>query len=191
MICMPIRKERVVGGNPWGAQRSITQQSNAGSSTRKLENQFDALIQQFRAPLVAFLCRLLDDQRRAEDVAVETFVRLYHHAVRGGADRDFAVALYRVAIAVAAQRDVAQPEHFERSAALLLGTRSNVQAIVQHCMVGLPESERLALLLHKYQNLTCAQIGSVLSLNEMEVRALLFRAYKTVQERLSESNGGG
>jgi RNA polymerase sigma-70 factor, ECF subfamily len=187
---MPMRKENAIRDNRGGARRSTVHQWNADACAWKFENEFEVLIEQFRRPLVAFLYRLLDDQRRAEDIAVETFVRLYRRAVAGVADGEFAVMLYRVAIDAAAQRHSAQSEHVERSPASLAGTRRDVQGTVVRCIAGLQEIERLAVLLHKYQNLSYAQIASVLSLNETEVKALLFRAYKTVQQRLSARNAG-
>jgi RNA polymerase sigma-70 factor, ECF subfamily len=189
-MCTPIRKESAVRDNRWDTRPSPVQQSNAESRARKFENEFEVLVEQFRRPLLAFLCRLLDDQRRAEDVAVETFVRLYRRAVRGEADGKFEVTLYRVAIDTAAEPKSAQSERVECPPSPLAGTRSEVQAAVQRCIAGLDEIDRLAVLLHKYQNLSYAQIGSVLSLNETEVKALLFRAYKTVQHRLSARNSG-
>lgn len=182
MTCRPIRKECPVRDSRWATQGSSIEQANAESCARRFENEFEVLVEQFRRPLVAFLCRLLDDQRQAEDIAVETFVNLYGRAVRGVSDDEFAVTLYRVAIDAAA--------HVGCSPARLAGTESNMRDAVQLCIGRLPKTDRLAILLHKYQNLSYAQIGSVLSLNETEVKALLFRTYKTLQQRLSVRNAG-
>ena len=58
-------------------------------------------------------------------------------------------------------------------------------AIKQHEME-LPERQRLAVLMHKYQEMDYRQIGEVLKLSESATKSLLFRAYQTLRERLKE-----
>jgi RNA polymerase sigma-70 factor (ECF subfamily) len=58
-------------------------------------------------------------------------------------------------------------------------------AIRQHVMA-LPERQRTAVLMHKYQGMDYNQIGEVLKLSESATKSLLFRAYQTLRERLKE-----
>ena len=58
-------------------------------------------------------------------------------------------------------------------------------AIRKHVMA-LPERQRTAVLMHKYQDLDYKQIGAVLKLSESATKSLLFRAYQTLRERLKE-----
>jgi RNA polymerase sigma-70 factor (ECF subfamily) len=58
-------------------------------------------------------------------------------------------------------------------------------AIRKHVMA-LPERQRTAVLMHKYQGLDYRQIGEVLKLSESATKSLLFRAYQTLRERLKE-----
>jgi len=48
---------------------------------------------------------------------------------------------------------------------------------------GLPERQRTAVLMHKYQDLDYKEIGAVLKLSESATKSLLFRAYQTLRER--------
>jgi len=52
--------------------------------------------------------------------------------------------------------------------------------------MALPERQRMAVLMHKYQEMDYKQIGSVLKLSESATKSLLFRAYQTLRERLKE-----
>lgn len=153
------------------------------------EARFDALVEKFRRPLLGFLFRLVHDPRLAEQLAEETFLRVYRSRSRYAADPKFAIVLYRVGVEMAAQqmRGTAA-EHVENSSAqssseILTGER---QAAICRSVGALPERERLAVLLHKYQGLDYAQIAAVLSLDESEAKALLLRAYATLREKLSE-----
>lgn len=50
----------------------------------------------------------------------------------------------------------------------------------------LPERQRLAVVMHKYQGLDYRQIAQVLKLSEPATKSLLFRAYETLRESLKE-----
>ena len=60
-----------------------------------------------------------------------------------------------------------------------------MRAIRQH-VLALPERQRTAVLMHKYQGMDYKQIGEVLKLSESATKSLLFRAYQTLRERLKE-----
>jgi len=58
-----------------------------------------------------------------------------------------------------------------------------MKAIRDHVMA-LPERQRMAVLMHKYQGMDYRQIGEVLKLSESATKSLLFRAYQTLREKL-------
>jgi RNA polymerase sigma-70 factor (ECF subfamily) len=49
----------------------------------------------------------------------------------------------------------------------------------------LPEKQRAAVLMHKYEDMEYCQIAKVLDCSESAVKSLLFRAYETLRARLS------
>jgi RNA polymerase sigma-70 factor, ECF subfamily len=61
--------------------------------------------------------------------------------------------------------------------------QERLNAIRQHVME-LPERQRVAVLMHKYEGLDYRQIGDVLKLSESATKSLLFRAYQTLREKL-------
>jgi RNA polymerase sigma-70 factor (ECF subfamily) len=60
----------------------------------------------------------------------------------------------------------------------LAAIRSQVQA--------LPERQRLAVMMHKYQGMDYRQIAEVLHLSESATKSLLFRAYESLREKLKD-----
>jgi RNA polymerase sigma-70 factor (ECF subfamily) len=50
----------------------------------------------------------------------------------------------------------------------------------------LPERQRLAVMMHKYQEMDYRQISEVLHLSESATKSLLFRAYETLRESLKK-----
>jgi len=49
----------------------------------------------------------------------------------------------------------------------------------------LPEKQRAAVLMHKYEEMEYAQIAQVLECSESAVKSLVFRAYETLRARLA------
>jgi RNA polymerase sigma-70 factor (ECF subfamily) len=60
-----------------------------------------------------------------------------------------------------------------------------MNAIRKHVMA-LPERQRSAVLMHKYQEMDYKEIGEVLKLSESATKSLLFRAYQTLRENLKD-----
>jgi RNA polymerase sigma-70 factor (ECF subfamily) len=50
--------------------------------------------------------------------------------------------------------------------------------------MALPEKQRVAVLMHKYDAMDYREIAAVLKLSESATKSLLFRAYETLRERL-------
>ena len=50
----------------------------------------------------------------------------------------------------------------------------------------LPERQRMAVIMHKYQQMDYRQIADVLKLSESATKSLLFRAYETLRGQLAE-----
>jgi RNA polymerase sigma-70 factor (ECF subfamily) len=64
--------------------------------------------------------------------------------------------------------------------------RRERMAAIRARVMALPERQRMAVLMHKYQAMDYKQIGEVLKLSESATKSLLFRAYETLREQLKE-----
>ena len=63
--------------------------------------------------------------------------------------------------------------------------RERLNAIRQK-VEALPERQKMAVLMHKYQQMDYRQIAEVLKLSESATKSLLFRAYETLRTQLKE-----
>jgi len=59
-------------------------------------------------------------------------------------------------------------------------------AAIRQRVQGLPERQRIAVVMHKYQQMDYREIADVLKLSESATKSLLFRAYETLREQLKE-----
>jgi RNA polymerase sigma-70 factor (ECF subfamily) len=169
---------------------------------------FDFLIQKYRRPIVNFMYRMVHNQAIAEELAQEVFLRVYRSRQTYRAEARFSTWLYRIATNLGV--NYARDTRHERAASTIyldqadsdtgltpdvadatisaedsmLG-RERMSAIRQHVMA-LPERQRMAVLMHKYEGMDYKQIGDVLKLSESATKSLLFRAYQTLREKLKE-----
>jgi RNA polymerase sigma-70 factor (ECF subfamily) len=172
------------------------------------QSAFDFLVQKYRRPLVSFMYRMARNTAAAEDLAQEVFLRVYRSRQSYEASAKFTTWLYRIATNLAVNH--ARDTKHERAASTIYldspdeetGTTPDVAddepnveqnllrkermaAIKQHVMA-LPERQRMAVLMHKYQGMDYKQIGDVLKLSESATKSLLFRAYQTLRDKLKE-----
>jgi RNA polymerase sigma-70 factor (ECF subfamily) len=167
---------------------------------------FDYLIQKYRKPIIHFMYRMVRNQAVAEELAQEVFLRVYRSRETYRAEARFSTWLYRIATNLGV--NYARDNRHERTASTIYldetdsetGTTPDVadpgigaeasllrderlKAIREHVM-SLPERQRVAVLMHKYEGMDYRQIGEVLKLSESATKSLLFRAYQTLREKL-------
>jgi len=57
--------------------------------------------------------------------------------------------------------------------------------MIRHAIEKLPEKQRAAVLLHKYEELDYAEIAKILKCSESALKSLLFRAYESLRVELA------
>ena len=172
------------------------------------DSGFSILIEKYRKQIVHFMFRMSRNQAVAEELAQEVFLRVYRSRQTYRAEAKFSTWLYRIATNLGVNH--ARDTKYERTAQNVYldqpdpetgaspdvadGTPSveqelvreeRMKAIRQHVMA-LPERQRTAVLMHKYQDMDYKEIGEVLKLSESATKSLLFRAYQTLRENLKD-----
>jgi RNA polymerase sigma-70 factor (ECF subfamily) len=56
---------------------------------------------------------------------------------------------------------------------------------IRRAVAALPEKQRAAVLMHKYEEMEYTQIAKVLGCSDSAVKSLLFRAYEALRARLA------
>jgi len=174
------------------------------------EQSFALLLQRYRSPLVNFLYRMVRNREQAEDLAQEVFIRVYRARADYVPSAKFTTWLFRIAtnLALNSLRDTRHQrmeisldapvtadaedgdermldvadKHPDIEQHLVEETR---KAMIKHAIDKLPEKQRAAVLLHKYQELDYGEIAKILSCSESALKSLLFRAYETLRVELA------
>jgi RNA polymerase sigma-70 factor (ECF subfamily) len=170
------------------------------------ESGFNYLVEKYHRAMINFLFRMVHNQAIAEELAQEVFLRVYRSRESYRAEAKFTTWLYRIATNLAVNH--ARDTRHERAAQTLYldapdqetGTTPDVaddeptveqrllrderMAAIRTHVMALPERQRMAVLMHKYQGMDYRQIGEVLKLSESATKSLLFRAYQTLRDKL-------
>lgn len=169
---------------------------------------FEYLMNKYRRPIVHFMFRMVHNQAVAEEMAQEVFLRVYRSRETYRAEARFSTWLYRIAtnLAVNHARDTKnerlapkvmldEPDPETGSLHDVADSTPTVEAnllrqerlqAIKQQVLALPERQRMAVLMHKYQEMDYKAIGAVLKLSESATKSLLFRAYQTLRERLKD-----
>ena len=176
------------------------------------ESAFAYLVQKYRRPMVGFMYRMCHNPSTAEELAQEVFLRVYRSRETYEPSAKFTTWLYRIAtnLAVNHARDT-RHERAENTVRLdepdqetgatpdladdSLSAEEQILkrerlAAIRSVVNALPERQRVAVIMHKYQQMDYRQIAGVLKLSESATKSLLFRAYETLREQLKQFVSG-
>lgn len=169
------------------------------------ESSFDLLLQKYRSPLVNFLYRMVRDTATAEDLAQEVFLRVYRARKQYSPSAKFTTWLFRIATNLALnsvrdnrhhQLDVSldAPAEEDQAPTELPAREMRIDEFmverdrsefIRKTIAALPEKQRVAVLLHKYEEMDYGEIAKILDCSESALKSLLFRAYENLRVQLA------
>lgn len=174
------------------------------------ETSFALLLEKHRNSVIHFLYRMVQNQAIAEELAQEVFLRVYRSRETYEPTAKFTTWLFRITTHLALNhvRDRRNDklndsidEKIEDGAPRQLSAReANVEerllrdarlGEVRKAIEELPDKQRGAVLMHKYQEMEYSQIAAVLGCSESAVKSLLFRAYESLRTSLRQFSPGG
>lgn len=171
---------------------------------------FDKLVERNTPNVCGLVYRFLGDQSQVDDITQEAFLRVLRNAHRYKPEAKFSTWLYRIVAnlcfnVIRARKtarqtslnsmgseggaldlpDERQPGPDE---GLVGGERSKRVAAA---VAKLPENQRLAIILNKYEDKNYAEIAEILDTTTTAVKSLLSRARTTLREQLEGFFGKG
>lgn len=171
------------------------------------EAAFAELVTSYQERLINVLRHLLRGADVAEDVAQEVFLRIYK--ARNGYEptAKFSTWLFKIANNLASNRrrssgrkkevnraqggssaEQSTDERLLADRSALLPTRqldkTEIREMVRNALDSLSDRQRVAVLLHKFEEMSYADIGSTMDMSAAAVKSLLSRARENLRERL-------
>ena len=162
------------------------------------ESAFDRIVESYSAQIYALLTRFLGPRTNREDLVQEVFLRVIRARERYRADARFSTWLFRIVFNIAVNetqrggrtttRDPAEDRDADAGSSdafedVIASTpspsseleRADVVRAVRDAIARLPETQRMALILAKYEELPYVEIGRVLGASEQAVKSLVHR----------------
>jgi len=171
----------------------------SGGDTRA----FEELIERHQSLVAGTVARMLGSNSDVEDIAQQVFIRVWKSARRYVPRAKFTTWLLKITRNLVfnelrrSKRHALVPLQSEPGAeefplkdeknaapdASLLETE--LQQAIEDAIMQLPESQRMALVLRRYEQLSYEEIAEVLDLSVPAVKSVLFRARTELRSRLS------
>ena len=163
---------------------------------------FQALIEMHQSRVVGTVAKMLGDDVDSEDIAHQVFIRVWRSAGRYQPTAKFTTWLFKITRNLVFNElrrrkrhpvtplQLEEEEHFFQPAdcggmapdASLLDSELN--DAIQLAIDALPETQRMAIILRRYEEMPYDEIGEVLGLSVPAVKSVLFRARAELRENL-------
>ncbi len=163
---------------------------------------FESLVERHQSLVAGTVARMLGSNADVEDITQQVFIRVWKSAGRYVARAKFTTWLLKITrnlvfnemrrvkrhphlplqIGPEAEELPLKDEATETPDASLL--QSELQRAIENAIGQLPESQRMALVLRRYEELSYEEIADILELSLPAVKSLLFRARTELRERL-------
>jgi len=157
-------------------------------------NSFRILVDRYQTIVFHIAFGFVHNQEEAEDITQEVFIRTWQSLSKFRGDSSFSTWLHRIAVNVCLNQirkekrlpvlnrislffrsDTAEiPPDTENPEEILIREEHSVW--LQKALDSLPEKQRIAIVLSKYDDLSQKEIAAIINLTEGAVEALLQRA---------------
>ncbi len=170
------------------------------------EQAFRKLVETYQKLVVNTCYGLLHNREDAEDVAQDVFIEVYRSVENFRADAKLSTWLYRIAVNRSLNHIRDNKKHrwfssFESDVKTENKKLFQVESsktdqpefelenkqranILNEAINSLPENQKVAFSLSKYEDLSYQEIAEVMELSVSSVESLLFRAKKNLQKKL-------
>lgn len=170
------------------------------------ESAFKELVETYRSMVVNTCFSLLHNTDDAEDVAQDVFIEVFRSVENFRAAAKISTWLYRIAVnrslnfirdnkkrkwfqsfddAVEAKKEELNRLSSSNSENPESELENSQRALILHEAIdSLPENQRIAFTLNKYEDLAYKEISEVMNLSVSSVESLIHRAKKNLQKKL-------
>ncbi len=163
---------------------------------------FRELVERYQDTVVGTVAKMLGNASDAEDISQQVFLRIWRNARRYRPDAKFTTYLFTITRNLVfnesrrrGRKKEVSVEEREESSHQQIEDRadrrpdselleSELRGAIDAAIAALPESQRMAVVLRRYEQLSYEDIGAALGLSVSAVKSLLFRARTALRESL-------
>jgi RNA polymerase sigma-70 factor, ECF subfamily len=164
---------------------------------------FRQLVERHQHAVIGTVAKMLGNASESEDIAQQVFLRIWRNAKRYRPDAKFTTYLFTITRNLvfnesrrkSRKKEVSSDEREENSQQVTAANpdrqpdaellQAELQSAVDAAIAALPEAQRMAVVLRRYEQLSYEEIANVLGLSVSAIKSLLFRARSALREALS------
>lgn len=164
------------------------------------QTAFEVFVHRYHAPIYQYIERLVKDQKKAEDLVQEMFIRLIKQLQQKQIPTHPKAWLYRVATNLckdywksAQYRSEAPPvdelpiKKDEKASVVEIYEHQETRKEILQALSHLPETQQQVVMLRFYQDLKLKEIAEILDLPLGTVKSNLFHALKKLKHFMDET----
>ncbi len=169
----------------------------------KRKPEFDELVRVYSREIFAYLWRMLGDNELAEDCLQEVYLRGFKAYARLDGEANFRAWLYKIATNTAYSLREKEARISSKHLALDdveiedkrtphedFDVKERLEKVAK-AVASLPEMQRSAIVLRKYQELTYSEIALILNCSESSARANVYQGLKKLRSRFAKKLKSG
>ncbi len=166
---------------------------------------FRELIEAHQHRIIGTIAKMLSDDTEAEDLAQQVFIRVWKSAARYEPTAKFTTWLYTITRNLVfnelrrrrrhGMQSLSDPPAGDERSAIQVADPSTkapdrsvldaeMQDAIQKAIEELPETQRMAVILRRYDDISYEEMGEILGLSVPAVKSVLFRARTELREKL-------
>jgi len=167
------------------------------------EYAFEVLVRRHQTSILNLIYRYVGDRTKAKDLAQEVLIRVWRAANRYEPKAKFTTWIYRITANLClnelksygkrkllfGERPIEEGQTLNEESNvspsaedILLAEERSRQ--ISHALQNLPEKQRMALILKRYDNLSYGEIAKIMECSVSAVESLLVRAKRNLKEKL-------
>lgn len=164
---------------------------------------FEMLVERHKHSVVGTAAKMLGNESEADDIGQQVFIRVWKSAARYEPSAKFTTWLMTIArnlvfnemrrrqrarhVPMETEQDDAPQQQFADETAVAPRDQlldAELQDAIEEAIASLPENQRVAIVLRRYENMPYEEIAKVLKTSVPAVKSILFRARADLKERL-------
>ncbi|MBZ4042712.1 RNA polymerase sigma factor [Flavobacterium hibisci] len=153
-------------------------------------SSFAALVDRYKDMIFTLALKMIKNREEAEEVAQDTFIKVYNSLGKFKGDSKFSTWIYKIAYNTCLDRLKKNKKEdlnisIDEFSAHLIKTMDNAlsaledkerRQTIQNCLNLLPEDENFLLTLFYFEDQSLEEIGKIMNINANNVKVKLFRS---------------
>ena len=163
-------------------------------------NAFAVLVDRHKDMVFTLSLKMLKDREEAEEVAQDTFLKIYKSLSKFNSESKFSTWMYKVAFNTCLDRlkknkrsqpVAAMDEFTEQEAISLINVLDSIEErerkqVIQDCLHCLPGEDSFLLTLYYFEEQSLEEIANIIGINPNNVKIRLYRSRKKLTALLKD-----